>query len=667
LSTLNEDRAGEVVKALGSDVRLKILKELEKEPARYNELMKRLKLDRRSDAGNFAFHLNKLLYAKLIELDKLEKKYKLTSLGNVALEYYRALSDSSLGLNVMPDVRRSDMRIERFDRQKIERALIEEAGMDKSLALKISIEVQNRLLSSNVRMLTAPLVREFVNAVLIEQGFEKHRARLTRLGVPVYDVTKFLDERSQHVNDIMTSSSKEVMSQYTLLVSLPKEVADAHLLGSIHFSYLHDWILKPTEVILDPAYHIKSKKIIHNIPLNFRDEAFNPEVAGSVYISEIAKETSRALTLMLNMDDFLEWSWLKKVIESFLPSCSSKIGLNLYSSGEINKRDLEVLLADVSVMGRKILLDRFSLTMNLKGLDEEALRKYLISAAGIANLGALVTVLNLDKEFIVTSGLEPMPIIPRSKEDVIYLLGIATLNLPKISKMAKAKESRFFEILRENIQIIMKGLLIKQRALLSRFREGGLPSLESHESGASMPSERTYSLVGTAGMLEAAVAITQEDAPLGPGNLSMYNKILSSIRATIKRESSGQHLNVVPTYSFEKEPIDRLSKFWPDDLGDELYQKIQQISPNERAATEMKLRQEINSVGSAFLDIDTIQSPESDIMNLFKNGVDMVSISSKRNMCGECGSIVPWGIPICSYCGSRRRIRAEGLSDMMFV
>ncbi|MEM2842110.1 MAG: helix-turn-helix domain-containing protein, partial [Thermoproteota archaeon] len=167
MSTLNEERAAEVVKALGSDVRLKILKELEKEPSRYNELMKRLKLDRRSDAGNFAFHLNKLLDAKLVELDKIEKKYKLTPLGNVALEYYRMLSDSSLGMEIMPDVRRSDMRIEKFDRQKIERSLIEEAGMERSLASKISIEVQNRLLSSNVRMLTAPLIREFVNAILI--------------------------------------------------------------------------------------------------------------------------------------------------------------------------------------------------------------------------------------------------------------------------------------------------------------------------------------------------------------------------------------------------------------------------------------------------------------------------------------------------------------------
>lgn len=658
MSTLNEQRAAEVVKALGSDVRLKILKELEREPSRYNELMKRLKLDRRSDAGNFAFHLNKLLYAKLVELDKVEKKYKLTPLGNVALEYYRMLSDSSLGLDIMPDVRRSDMRIEKFDRQKIEAALVKEAGMERSLASKISIEVQNRLLSSNVKMLTAPLIREFVNAVLIEQGLERYRARLTRLGVPVYDVTKFLEERPQQAKTLLMSSGKEVTSQYVLLISLPKDVADAHLSGHIHLSYLNDWILRPTEVIINPIYHIKNKKIVRETPVNFRGD-LDPEIAGLAYMAASYKDVSRALTFLLDSDGIREWSWLKRSMGAFLTSYDGKLSVNVRLREDSDGADVEEVMEDVLEMGKRTLLDRLLLSVNLDGVDDNFLKRCVTLAIGIANLGGAV-VLNCGKnEVLTTYGGEMISISPRTQEDVVYLLGIATLNLPKISKTAKLKESRFFDLLRDNVQFVIKGFSVKQKAMISRMRNGVLPSLETHESSVATLNQRSYSLIGVAGLIEAAFLITGEQEITGSENLSMYNKMLSSLKAAIRRESNEQRLNAFLTHSAEAEAVERFSRIWREDLADEFSSNMQRIKLEEKNAVDMKLRCNICSMRNAFINIDTVQNPEAEILNLIKGGVEIVEIGSKRNMCGECGSIVPWGIPICPYCGSRGRVRPE--------
>lgn len=658
MSTLNEERAAEVVKALGSDVRLKILKELEKEPSRYNELMKRLKLDRRSDAGNFAFHLNKLLDAKLVELDKIEKKYKLTPLGNVALEYYRMLSDSSLGMEIMPDVRRSDMRIEKFDRQKIERSLIEEAGMERSLASKISIEVQNRLLSSNVRMLTAPLIREFVNAILIEQGLERYRARLTRLGVPVYDVTKFLEERPQQAKRLLVSSGKEVASQYVLLISLPKDVADAHLSGHIHLSYLYDWILRPTEVILNPVYHMESKKIIREMPVNFKSD-IEQETAGLAYMTANSRDVSRALTLILDLKGIKEWHWIKRSIGAFLSSCEGKLSLNLRSSEGIDGTEFGNIMGDVIEMGKSTLLDGLLLVVNLNEINENILRRLVVLAIGIANLGGMVVINANKNEVLMTYGGEILPILPKTQEDMLYLLGAATLNLPKISKTAKFKESRFFDLLRENVQFIVKGFLVKQKAITSRLRDGILPALEAYEGSIPTFSQRAYFLVGLAGIIEAAVLTTGEYDVSGSENVSMYNKILSSAKATVRRESDGQHLNVFLTHRTELEAADRFYSMWQEDFKDEAFSKIQQIRSEDKNAADLKLRQNICSIKNAYVNIDAVQNPETEIVNLIKEGIGTIEVGSKRNMCGECGSIVPWGMPICPYCGSRRKVKPE--------
>ena len=81
-------------------------------------------------------------------------------------------------------VRTSDEDLITWDRRRIVQALVRETLVDEDTAETISREVEEMIFTSRITMVTAPLIRELVNAKLIERGLEKPRRRHTRLGVP---------------------------------------------------------------------------------------------------------------------------------------------------------------------------------------------------------------------------------------------------------------------------------------------------------------------------------------------------------------------------------------------------------------------------------------------------------------------------------------------------
>jgi ribonucleoside-triphosphate reductase len=141
-------------------------------------------------------------------------------------------------------VRTSDERILQWDRTRIVSALIKEANLSPGLADKISNEVQDVILTSGVKSLTSSLVREVVNAKLIENGLGEIRKYHTRLGVPMYDVEKILLYRNKenantpHNPEATNMTLAEsIKKQFALANVFSEDVAEAHRNGDIH---LHD-------------------------------------------------------------------------------------------------------------------------------------------------------------------------------------------------------------------------------------------------------------------------------------------------------------------------------------------------------------------------------------------------------------------------------------------
>ena len=253
-----------VLKAVSSNLRLNILKLLsDRGPLSYTEIMNLLKLSPSKDAGRFAYHLKVLLNMDLIEPDVESKKYMLTDLGKSIVDFASHLEERAFKRRML--VRTSRLAIEYFDRNKITESLVREADVPIDLAQKIAREAEERLLKLDTKYLTAPLIREFVNAILIERGLEEYRHKLTRLGLPVYDVTqliKAMSASSANVEAIRMAAGNRVIEEYTLLNTLPRDIADAHLSGTLNLDNLSCWILKMSSFMHDLRFFFKNGLVI---------------------------------------------------------------------------------------------------------------------------------------------------------------------------------------------------------------------------------------------------------------------------------------------------------------------------------------------------------------------------------------------------------------------
>ncbi|CAB3287662.1 Ribonucleotide reductase of class III (anaerobic), large subunit [Methanocaldococcus lauensis] len=212
-------------------------------------------------------------------------------------------------------VRTSEKEFEPFNKEKIVKALIREAGADKETAEKIADEVERELKKLNVKYLTAPMIREIVNYKLIEYGYEDLRHKHTRLGLPVYDITKLIKQGSRENANLMYNPESihkwvadETMKQYALLAIFPKHIADAHIKGDIH---LHDLEYAATRPVclqhdLRPFFMYGLKVDGTGLHTSVSRPAKHPEVA----IQHAAKVMMAAQTNMSggqSIDEFNVW------------------------------------------------------------------------------------------------------------------------------------------------------------------------------------------------------------------------------------------------------------------------------------------------------------------------------------------------------------------------
>ena len=141
-------------------------------------------------------------------------------------------------------VQTSDEAIDGWNRQKIVEALIREASVDREMAETISLEVQKTIMASGIATVTAPLIRELVDARLIERGMEEARKKHTRLGVPLYDAEQMIMHPNKENANVPhgpeatnLTLAENIKKEYALLNVFSPQVGEAHMRGSIH---LHD-------------------------------------------------------------------------------------------------------------------------------------------------------------------------------------------------------------------------------------------------------------------------------------------------------------------------------------------------------------------------------------------------------------------------------------------
>ncbi|MDY0045016.1 MAG: anaerobic ribonucleoside-triphosphate reductase, partial [Syntrophales bacterium] len=142
-------------------------------------------------------------------------------------------------------VRTSRDDITVWNRQKIIDALIRETNVDMATAEEISEEVERQISASSIGILTSPLIRELVNAKLIERGLDRATKMHGRLGFPPYDVDHLIFYKNNQNANVPHSPegtnlilAEGIKRDYALLNVFSEDVGYAHLTGDIHLHHL---------------------------------------------------------------------------------------------------------------------------------------------------------------------------------------------------------------------------------------------------------------------------------------------------------------------------------------------------------------------------------------------------------------------------------------------
>jgi ribonucleoside-triphosphate reductase len=138
-------------------------------------------------------------------------------------------------------VRTSGEETAQWNRQRIIDALIRETNTDLDTAEVISREVEKEIFASGIAVLTTSLIRELVDAKLIEKGHEKARRLHTRLGFPLYDVRQLIRHQNKENANVPHGPegtnllfAEGIKREYALLDVFSQNITDAHISGDIH-------------------------------------------------------------------------------------------------------------------------------------------------------------------------------------------------------------------------------------------------------------------------------------------------------------------------------------------------------------------------------------------------------------------------------------------------
>jgi anaerobic ribonucleoside-triphosphate reductase len=554
LSVPHRVRGVKVLKAVSSPLRLQILNLLfDKGPLSYTELMSSLKMNPSRDAGRFAYHLKFLLKADLLEADVEARKYLLTELGKMVIDVADRVERKALKPKGML-VRTSRLALEEFDANKIANSLIREAKMPAELAQKVAKETEKRLLKSRTKYLTAPLVREVVNAILIEKGLEEHRHKLTRLGLPVHEVASLVEAKSkasQGSSSVHQAAGETVLEEYALLKVFPRDISDAHLSGLIHVHSLGSWVLEPSEVMHDLRFFFQNGLNLEKP--NAAQPAYPPPEnfdSALALVFNVLLHSAKEIDKMQTVDYFnvflapfvkgVEPSRVKEALRIFVLNVSqhvpASLGLELTIPGFVGgKPALGPFgkpagkysgFAEESQLLASLVLDVFSeenvhkpllnpqiiLKIRPETFTDEIAKALFLKAHNVASQkGSLyfADLLAKNEECSIFSGLGCKLATDLDGDweiDTVRTgcLGQVTVNLPRIAYESEKDKTKFSELLRERLEMAARALEIKYR-LLKQHGEGLLPFLmQSVGSDQYFRLENCTGIINLAGLGEAA-------------------------------------------------------------------------------------------------------------------------------------------------------------------
>ncbi len=579
-------RGVKVLKAISSPLRLQILNLLfDKSALSYTELMNELKMNPSRDAGRFAYHLKFMLKADLVEADVEAKKYYLTDLGKMVLDIADRVEKKAVKPRGML-VRTSHLTLEEFDANKIANSLIKEAKVPAELAQKAAKEAEKRLVKSKTKYLTAALIREVVNGILVEKGYEDYRHKLTRVGMPVHEVTASIEAKDtpQDCAAIINKAGQTVLSEYTLLNVFPRDIADAHLSGAIHVGELGTWLLKPNEVVHDlrfffqhgikldnstrvrmepPHGLVSALSMAFNVLLHSSKEVNHIQTFNyfNVFLAPFSKVTNPhdvKAGLRIFVKNLNQHTDATLGIDLSIPKQASgkeAIGpmgkvVGKYGDFAAESQQLASVLLDIFIeeCSQKPLLNpKLVIKINGNSLQDPATKEILLKAHKLAAEKSLIYFANTTKKesenaaFSATGLKLGSDLTGDWEADTLRTgcLGSVTINLPRIGLESEKDKNKFFDITRERFELAARALGIKAAAL-KQFGKNSIPFLIKTANGdVYFRLENCSRIINLAGFREAVEAFTEK--PLNSEEGRRFAEELIGVIQAYKQKVGRKH------------------------------------------------------------------------------------------------------------------------------
>ena len=679
-------RVRTIYSVIASPQRLEILKILNvKGPLTYSALKSLAGFKSKKESGKFAYHLRKLVRQLLIQLNRQERKYTVTNLGRLVLNLTRQIEEQSLIESGKLYVRTTRQAMEEFNADKILQSLVKEAGMPVELAQKITSETESRLYKFQTQYLTAPLIREMVNSLLVEQNLEEYRHKLTRLGLPVYDVTQLLTKAGSDDGDaesLLRQTGRSVFSEYLLLEQLPRDVADAHLNGDINISDAGTWALVPDTIFLDllsvrasgfnpkgrlqgvpmlksPTNLEEAINVIANITPLIKKEA-NQEVVYRNFLQYLAQFT-RSRSKRDVADALVKF--FDQVSSSLQPAQKPAISLqlDLYAKDEAGRDLMEKTLGATLDAYRDYVeqVPRPELRLLLAKPHKSEDTSYLKDAAAIIFHGGRVAFFATGQKRS-SKGVN-LDVIPHDRQgDNVAVLHNLGINLPRLSYESNQDETYFRAKLSMLMGVASDALITRRRLLERVMNKGLLPVLSFGSDNVS--SDAMPLVMNLVGLDEALYGLNREAAPAARSDLAA--KILATASQSASDKSGkSERLGIA---LIEEDGAARLAALDAERYGRANLQSLEKrgYSQASRLAMEdLNNAETMNYVeklghgapGGLSANLDASSLDLRGIYNLAASAsakLDFFGIERLVSFCRNCGSKLPAKTERCAKCKS---------------
>ena len=667
-----------IFSVMASPNRIDILRILNsKGPLTYSELKSLAGFKSKKESGKFAYHLRKLLRQSLVALNKAERRYTITNLGKLVLSLARQIEERSIIESGKMYVRTSRHSIEEFNSNRITQSLVREANMPLEQAHKITEEVENKVYKFQTVYLTSSLIRETVNSILIEHGYEEFRSKLARLGLPGSDISEMFNNplySKNGVEGILSETSLAVFSENLLFNMLPKDITDMHLAGELNISNTGLWNLVPDTVFIDTSSIVENGldfkgKYLNVSRLKPIRTLYDVTEALPVLISVLSRETSREIIL----DNFVS-SISKRIQESSesIEAAFSRAFISSSISRSFSSSGFPVvtfpIYLDESSITRSILaayvkyLDHTpipTIALSLVGKDQESLGANSDLISSIVKNGGILSV---SKNFRSHMGI--VKNTAEEKASSVVSLQSLAINLPRLAYQSNKDETYFRARLALMIKPAISALLARKNSILEMIRREMLPVMANITQ--MMQLSRMNLVINLTGVRESVYNILGHEFD----GEEIIQKVLhtavevasdqgkqvgdDSIRIAMITDDSSTRLA-----SLDSERYGNLYRQAGDEMMIKSYSQGLLINGRELLTNSGPIIESTNSIdellnGGVSITVDTSDLEDNELIESINKSraFNFFRPMYRNKICSSCGTKISMSSGVCKSCGS---------------